>query len=142
MNAQRGASGGRSPARRAAMTKLRAGIERLGALSASPAPMETRRSAPQATNWRSRPGDRPGFKLGQQLIEDMAGAALQAQVAGKGPHRRAELEHVDIDVRPKRIRIRLHVGGKPRRFDVDQQAEIGVGQRVVGREAGKARTFV
>ena len=68
--------------------------------------------------------------------------ALQAQMAGEGPHRRAELEDVDIDMGPECIVVRLDVGGKPGRFHIDQEPHIDVGQRLVRREAGKARALV
>ena len=85
---------------------------------------------------------RPCFQRGEQLIENAAGAALHAQMAGKGPHRRAALEHVDIDVSPERFVVHLHIGRKPRRFDIDEQPDVGVGQRFVRRKTGKARALV
>ncbi len=63
-------------------------------------------------------------------------------MAGEGPHRRAKLEHVHIDMRPEGVLVRLRVGGKPGRLDIDQQTDIGVGQRLVRREAGEAWALV
>ena len=63
-------------------------------------------------------------------------------MAGKGPHRRAKLEHVDVDMGPEGVVVRLRVGGKPGRFDVDQEADIGLRQGLVRRKADEARAFV
>ena len=89
---------------------------------------------------RGRPKARRclGLQLRQQLLEDAAAVALHAQMTREGPHRRAELEDVNVDMSPERVFARLHIGGEPRHVDIDEHPDVGLGQRIVGRKAGEA----
>ena len=82
------------------------------------------------------------FQLLDDLLEDARAAALHAQIAGEGPHRRGGLENVDVDVGPERARIGFDVAREPRHVDVDQKAHVGVGQMLVGRKSEEARAVV
>ena len=68
--------------------------------------------------------------------------ARQAQVAGKGPHREIALLGVDIDMRPPGGGIVRHVARDPRHVDIDQQADVGLGQRLGRHEAAVAGRIV
>ena len=86
-------------------------------------------------------------RLRLQLVEQLcsrmcAAVALHAQIAREGPHRRRRLEHVDVDMRPERLVLGLHVAREPRHVDIDQQADVGLRQMLVGREAEEARAVV
>ncbi len=82
------------------------------------------------------------FQRGKKLRQDLRSLARHPQIAREGPHRRRRLENVDVDVRPERIRVGLHVAREPRHVDIDQQADIRLGQMLAGLEAEKARAVV
>ncbi len=68
--------------------------------------------------------------------------ARQAQVAGERPHREIALLGIDVDVRPPGRGIVRHVARDPRHVDIDQQPDIGLGQRLGRHEAAMAGRIV
>ena len=91
---------------------------------------------------RLEAGIGPGLQHGEQVGIEAAAVALQAQVRREGPHRDRPLLRVDIDMRPPGRGILRHVLGDPRHIDIDQQADIGVGQRLGRHEAAMAGRIV
>ncbi len=61
--------------------------------------------------------------------------ARQAQVSGEGPHREIALLGIDVDMRPPGRGVVRHVARDPRHVDIDQQADIGLGERLGRHEA-------
>ena len=83
-----------------------------------------------------------GLQRGQKVGEDAMAVARQAQVAGEGPHREIALLGIDVDMRPPGGGIVRHVARDPRHVDIDQQADIGLGQRLGRHEAAVAGRIV
>src|SRR5262249_35135822 len=83
--------------------------------------------------WRRRFLD--GF---DQLSENSAALALNAQIGREAPYRRRALEHVDIDLRPEGIGVVARRNWNPRYVDIDQEANINVGQ-IIGLKTAEVR---
>ena len=79
---------------------------------------------------------------GQQVGQDAMAVARQPQVAGEGPDREIALLGVDVDMRPPGRGIVRHVARDPRHVDIDQHADIRIGQRLGRREAAVAGRIV
>jgi hypothetical protein len=74
----------------------------------------------------------------QDVGQRLRAVRLHAHVGGEAPHGEVLLERVDVDVHEARAGLGLHELGQPGHVHVQQQAQVGAGQRLRGIEAAEA----